>query len=283
MELANIDFQKMPVLPQVLAGIMKLEDDNEVSFGELEKLIMADQSVSTLILKVANSPLYARTGAIKTLKHALSILGFKMVRSLIILASSKSLFQEGNYEKFRKYVWRHSITTAIVAKELAGRLNHKNIQEEAFVCGLLHDIGKVILNNLDRKKFIGSIALALEQKLSFRTTEHKLFGFDHLEVGAMAAKHWHLPEIFSICAALHEEYKVGIIQGENDTLLQIISFADFTIRSYEREDLPESELAEGKSIAKVLDISEAEVEYFSREYPLLLEKDEFYQFCTGIL
>ena len=101
MGIEDLNFQKLPVMPQIAANIMQLEDDSDFSFKELGKLIKADQSISAIILRAANSPFYSRGNQIKTLQPAIALLGFKIIKSMVILSSSKSIFKDGKYEKFR--------------------------------------------------------------------------------------------------------------------------------------------------------------------------------------
>jgi len=227
MAISDLKIEKMPVLPQVMSGILGLDIDNEVSFKDLDKLIKADQGIAATILKVANSPLYARGNTIKTLQIAISTLGFKMIRSLVVLASSKSIFGEGRYEKFRKYVWRHSIVTAILAKDLGKRLDLTAHVEEIFVAGLLHDIGKVVLNSFDRKLYIQAINIAIDRSLPMVDAEERVFGFNHLEAGEKAIEEWKLPGFFLKIVTKHNRISSAKLETKEDQIFLKDEFYKF--------------------------------------------------------
>ncbi len=282
----RLNIEKMPVLPQVMSGILRLGDDNDTSFSDLEKLIQADMTVSTMILKVANSPLYARNGSIKSLKQAIALLGFKLVRSMVVLASTKSIFADGKYEKFRKYVWKHSIVTAILAKAVGQRKgSNRNIQEEAFVGGLLHDIGKVILNAHDRKLFIEAMNLSLEKEISFVEAEQKLFGFDHQMAGKAAVQKWNLPYPFDIIAGSHENLAANSINGDvkENEVFYLAAYANHISKLLGYGHKGDIFSEDAAILESKLNITAEDRKFFLQELPPQLKQDEFFKFCVTLV
>lgn len=195
---------KLGVQPQVLAGIMQLDDGSDLGFRELDRLIKADQNMTTLILKAANSPLYSRGTEIRSLQVAISLLGFRVIRSLATVVASSGLFQSATYARFRKYVWQHSVVTAVIARQIVMQTGLKDLSEDAFVAGLLHDLGKIILNTIDRQSFISVIDACETEKISFVAAEKRVFGVDHQEIGARAAQEWALPPLYGLVMSAHE-------------------------------------------------------------------------------
>lgn len=284
MGLDELKLDSIPVMPQVVAEIMNLEEDTDISFSQLDKLLKADQSIATIILKVANSPLYARGGNIKTLQIAISILGFKMVRSLVVLASTKSLFGSGKYKKFREYVWRHSIVTAIVSKSLTRELGMKPLQEEAFVGGLLHDIGKVVLNNYDRQKFIESMYYGLENKVTFEEAETKVLGFNHIAAGEKAVREWKLPEIFARVIVEHETGTDEDPDSEDSKLVNIVAYANYIAKLVGHGHyVEEIEAPVGEKLRERLRLPDKVHKYFTEEFGSTLEEDEFFKLCVNLI
>ncbi len=195
---------KLGVQPQVLAGIMQLDDTSDLGFRELDRLIKADQNMATLILKAANSPLYSRGVEIRSLQVAISLLGFRVIRSLATVVASSGLFQSGTYARFRKYVWQHSVVTAVIARQIVMQTGLKDLSEDAFVGGLLHDLGKIILNTIDRQAFISVIDTCEADKVGFVAAERRIFGVDHQEIGKRAAQEWALPPLYALVMSSHE-------------------------------------------------------------------------------
>ncbi|MBL8032842.1 MAG: HDOD domain-containing protein [Leptospiraceae bacterium] len=187
---------RLPFQPQVLSAVLRLRDDTRMDFIELDRLIRADQNIASIILKMANSTFYSRGQEIRTLPQAIGMIGFRTIVSIVAAASAKSIFMSGNYARFRRYVWQHSLVTSIIAKIICEQMHWKNLSEEVFIGGLLHDIGKVILNHLDREKYIAVFNKTFETGKPFRFAENELFGIDNAIVGQMVIKLWNLPNVY---------------------------------------------------------------------------------------
>ena len=105
--------KNLPVIPDVAAKILTIpEDAKNISFKELEELIKIDPGLTTKILKVANSALYARQREITTLQMAITLLGFKNIKSLVILTTASNVFAKQSKTEFYKEFWKHSVLTA---------------------------------------------------------------------------------------------------------------------------------------------------------------------------
>ena len=270
---------KLSIQPQVLAGLLNLDDESGMSFKELDHLIKTDQTMAALILKAANSSLYSRGHEIKTLQTAIGMLGFKVVRSLAMVASSRQLFETGNYTRFKKLVWEHSIVTALIARRLAERNGHKEQTEEAFIAGLLHDIGKIILNVIDRKMFIEAINRATEKKIPFHMAETEVFGTNHLELGAQAAVAWQLPKVYEVILSRHTDVEQAEVESEEErSLLYIVSYANYLAKKYGYGHYTEHDDADGNFLKQALSLSEENQKYFDEELPGTLQNDEYYKF-----
>lgn len=187
---------QLPFQPQVLSAVLTLRDDTRMDFIELDRLIRSDQTIASLILKLANSSFYSRGNEIRTLPQAIGMIGFRTIVSIVTAASAKNIFLSGNYAKFRRYVWQHSLVTAIIGKIICEKMQWKQASEEVFIGGLLHDIGKVILNQIDRKLYIDAMNRTLESGRAFRFSEKELFGVENSVVGQLILKIWNLPVIY---------------------------------------------------------------------------------------
>ena len=153
----KIEIKDIPVMPQVATKVLQLQEDNlDISFKELEKIILLDPAITARILKVANSALYARQREIKNVQQAITLLGFKMIKSMILLVCASNIYGK-NKKKFKDIpetlvtkssamgLWRHLVLTAFIARHMAVKLKLDDKKEDIFVCGLLHDIGRVVL------------------------------------------------------------------------------------------------------------------------------------------
>jgi len=196
-------------IPSVIAfKLLKLIEDEDHSLKDVTKLVEADPSLTTEVLKVANTPAYYRGNAVSTVNRAILLLGEMMVVGVAICASSSIVFHaplEG-YDSPEGEMWEHSLRTAIAAKALAKYAN-KNIQPGlAFTAGLLHDIGKSVISEF----LIGKSNILLEacgsgKCANFTDAERELLGTDHTKVGYALAEYWGLPESLKIPIRDHHE------------------------------------------------------------------------------
>ncbi len=221
------------IIPPVLIQVMALPDDNELSFRELSRLVQTDQILVSRIMKIANSPFYNRGIEITSLQNAIARLGFRLIRSMIVVAMNDSIFAHGNYRKFREEVWQHSIASAIYGSKIVETFLGKEEADKGIIGGLLQDLGKVILNMIDRKKYVEILKEFLETQKDIRQLEIEKFEVDHATIGFAAAKLWKLPEfICKIIADRHlpmeKKSTLGILLTITDVLVRKAGFGKFT-------------------------------------------------------
>ncbi len=188
--------ESMPTLPAVTLRVMEVTADPKSSANDLMGIISPDVSLTTKILKIANSPFYGLTREISSLKHAVTVLGFKEIRNLVIstvaFESFKNLKQNGKFD-INKF-WRHSFYCALAAKTIAVDL--KNGSNDLFVAGLVHDIGKLAMYVTFPDEFMMQAEIMSPMKMKFTTfeAEKDIFGMTHDEVGMKLLKKWMFPE-----------------------------------------------------------------------------------------
>lgn len=223
----------LPFQPQVLSAVLQLRDDTRMDFLELDRLLRADQNIASVILKMANSSFYSRGQEIRTLPQAIGMIGFRTIVSIVSAASAKSIFLTGNYTRFRRYVWQHSLVTSIIAKIICEQMHWKNLTEEVFIGGLLHDIGKVILNQLDREKYIAVFNKTFETGKQFHYAESELFGVDNMTVGQLVIKIWNLPAVYrevTVFARRPADAAVEKLPAKDQQIIRIVGLANLTAK-----------------------------------------------------
>ncbi len=197
--------KKLSTLPTVVAKLIKIIEDPDSKVEEVMKVISEDQAMVTNILKMVNSASYSLTKKITSLSQAIVIIGFYNLKQLVIGTSVVNLFLNGTDSEFsREEFWRHSVATASTA-----RLISKNIKypypEEAFVGGLIHDIGKLILEQYLHKDFMAAIEYAEKRHVALIKAEEEIIGVNHAEVGAYIAQKWRLPKVYVDVLATHHK------------------------------------------------------------------------------
>ncbi len=195
----------LPTLPIVVTRLIDLVGNPKTSAGDLDHLISADQALSAKILKVANSAFYGFPRRIATVKLAIVVLGFEAVKNIGLSVALLDRFPEGEaHELFdRRQFWTHAIGCGAAARLLARRLRYR-LEAEAFVAGILHDLGKLILIEYFQEKFLSAVRLARSENLYIARAEEMVLGVTHAEVGGWLAEKWNLPkQLVSVISRHH--------------------------------------------------------------------------------
>jgi HD-like signal output (HDOD) protein len=226
----KINFKNIPVQAGIISNIINLDVNSHRCFYELDNLISSDQGVASLVLRVVNSAIYSRGNVVATIPLAVSLLGFSVVRSLALLAFSRSLFSQTKNALFRLHIWQHSLLTAIGSQSICEILGNSKLHDEAFIAGLMHDTGKVLMFTHDPVAYENVIRYSLANRCESIEAEIKYFGFDHCLVGLEAIHHWKLPDRFN------DYMGTNISQPQSkkytDVVLQSLTAANYLVKSY---------------------------------------------------
>ena len=214
----------LPPVPHVAAKMMELVGSEDTSVRELQKVISADQALTARILKMANSVFYSFDQKISTLSHAIVILGFRAVQSMAIAASSRSLFVKkgAQFGLKEKLLWEHSIGVAMGCRQISRTVSYEN-EETAFIVGLLHDIGKAVLNQVIPKKYGKIVEQVYNEGRSFADVETEMLGFDHSHIGALIAQKWNFDWEMVETIAYHHSSEA---ESTGSTLSAILSISN---------------------------------------------------------
>ena len=214
----------LPTLPTVIAKMLELVDNPKTSASALSNLVMRDQVLTAKILKMANSSFYAFPRQIATVKLALVVLGFENVKEMALSLSVLNTFKGENNKHFdTSLFWQHSIAVGACTRMLARETCYRLVGE-AFVAGLLHDIGKVVLNQYLPTEFAKIQSMIFEEGKSTEDAEITVLGVTHAEVGSWLAERWNLPEILvdAIKHHMHPE-----LCPRNPELALMVYLADY--------------------------------------------------------
>lgn len=214
----------LPSMPAVAAKVMAIADSSVVSISELEEIISKDQAFSTRLLKIANSAFYKRHREIDTVSLAVMLIGFRPMKSLAVAASVKDLMRTtGPTETM---LWEHSFGVSVAASLLAVETGLVP-PEEALVAGLVHDVGKTVINNSIPDRYAPLLTRAHETGTSSVTIENESLGFNHCEVGGLMARKWKLPvSLEHVIEYHHPETQREAGDQSTETLCQLVSAAD---------------------------------------------------------
>ena len=186
-------------LPEILLKVNKLINNPETSATDIAEILSEDIALSTRILKLVNSPLYGFSRQITSINYAIVILGFKTIRNLAMAAFVLDIRYKNTSSFAAKSFWRFSINVGQVTEYLYCRTKLPN-KDDAFISGLLHDIGVVILNQHFPEEFDIVLNYAAAEHCTLYQAEKKLLDFDHIEIGRLLLESWNFPEsIIRVC------------------------------------------------------------------------------------
>lgn len=191
----------LPSMPAVAAKVITVVEDVNASADDLRAVIERDPALAARILKVANSSLFGFSRRIETLRHAITLLGFRSVKNLVLGASMKEAFKR--FGLTERLLWEHATRASAVAARLTDHPTLDVDREEAFTVGLLHDLGKIAFNNAAPEEYAQVVARVYNEGVSFVEAEREAFGFDHAELGALVAEKWKLPPRLETAIRLH--------------------------------------------------------------------------------
>jgi putative nucleotidyltransferase with HDIG domain len=194
-------------LPEIALRIAKMVNDPESSASDIAREIGKDAAVTARLLRIANSPMFGHSQHIASVSRAVTVIGLRQVRDLTVgLTTMRAFAGIPNELVTMESFWRHSVLCAVAAGHLAARAKAGN-GETAFVAGLLHDIGQLVLfgraPDLARQALLMSVDSV--DDLDLHLCERRIFGFDHAAVGNALAKNWALPVALAECIQFHHE------------------------------------------------------------------------------
>ena len=182
----------LPPLPQVAAQVLRLAADPDSTTAELQRVIATDQALSAQILKIANSAMFGMVREVKTLTQAIMTLGFSTIKSIAIASSARNLYSRGGTGLQERLLWEHALITALAARAY-GQAFRSPRTEEAFLAGLLHDIGKSVMGIKFPERYGALVRSVYNEGTDGLEAELELFGFDHAMVGEALLLAWNLP------------------------------------------------------------------------------------------
>ncbi|MEW5691659.1 MAG: HDOD domain-containing protein [Candidatus Hydrogenedentota bacterium] len=225
--------KELPSLPIIVTQLIQTINNEKSSAIDVAKIISNDQAVTSKILRLVNSAYFGFQKKITTVQHAISILGFDTIRSI---ALSLSVFEDikGDLGLFNKEsFWAHSIGTAVSSRELAKIINMEDLSGTAFVCGLLHDIGKLIEFKYFINDFNNVVRLSAAQNICFYEAEMQIFRISHTEIGYKLGTKWDFPDEICIPILHHHTFtdKFNNYTHNERILIAIVHLANIISKS----------------------------------------------------
>lgn len=183
--------EHLPSLPTVLVEVINSFNNQKIDLNQLTKHIGEDIALTSKILRVANSPFYGLSKQIGSLQEAIMIIGFSSLRSIVIAASLIKQFDIALPKFDLMPFWHHSMNTACYARVISKTVGQN--PDEAFIAGLLHDIGKLVIVVSLHDDFIKIQTLAQTENITIIEAEIRILGIDHSQIGSLVTEKWRFP------------------------------------------------------------------------------------------
>jgi len=214
---------RLPALPQTASAIIQVADSPESSARDLKDVVSTDQALVTRLLRVVNSPMYALRQRVTTVTHAIALLGFEAVKNLALAASFSEILKApaAGYGLEPGRLWLHSIAVGSAATAVASKAKGSN-PEEAFVAGVIHDVGKLAISVYVEDAYEGIIRTVAQDLVPFNQAEKEALGFCHAEAGAAVAESWGLPDTLVHPIRWHHQP----MEAEEPALACVVHIAD---------------------------------------------------------
>lgn len=216
--------ESLPPLPTIVQRILAVTESPDSSADDVAKVLSGDPAVAAKVLRVANSPFYGMSRQVTQVSRAVVMLGSVAVRNLVLgICARDALASPGSHVPEHATLWRHSIAVGSASELIARELGLKP-SEEAFVAGLLHDIGQLAMATF-QPETLRTVFQEQGRGVRFLTLERQHFGIDHTEAGCKILTQWGLPE--ALCRVVRQHHQQEIRPDDPQArLLAVVILAD---------------------------------------------------------
>jgi HD-like signal output (HDOD) protein len=212
-------------LPAAAQKVLRLTEDENSPPEDLREAIQSDPVLVARILRRLNSSYYALSHKIADLKTAISLLGLREIRNLALTVFVSRFYEggasHGNYK--RENLWAHSVGVAVAAR-LVARVCGRGVGEEAYIAGLLHDLGLILLDQTLRRHF-HKVLDALDPATPTHIVENRILSFDHALLGGFVARKWNFPD--QVADAITFHHQPWCYTGPHKDLVQVVAVANY--------------------------------------------------------
>ena len=234
-ELVLQQLDSLPTLPTVALRLLALTGAPESNIKEIVELIALDPALTGKILSLVGSAAVNTRSPITSVQQAVVMLGFEAVRNLVLSVKVFEIFQAdatATPTRFdRAAFWKHALAVATAAEILAPHCTPRVAPHDAFVCGLLHDLGKVAFDTVMPKSFDRAVEVAALTRGDIADAERRIIGIDHCVAGKRLAEAWNLPAIITQTIWLHGAAPMSMPGGiTNPALVELVGLADMIAR-----------------------------------------------------
>ncbi|MFZ5570850.1 MAG: HDOD domain-containing protein [Thermodesulfobacteriota bacterium] len=219
---------KMPALSPTVSKVMATCRNPDTSPADLTRIISMDPVLMGKIISLINSAYYGFSQKITSLPHAIIMLGMNTIKNLVLSTAILGNVNRLHHEQVLDMdaFWQHSLSVGVTAKLLAEKRGvRQSLQETYFVAGLVHDIGKVAINNRFPIIYSQALETAGQKEVALYRAERKVVGIDHASMGALIAAKWRLGD--DIADTIRYHHDLSTYQGEHEEIVATVALANY--------------------------------------------------------
>lgn len=219
-----LNIKNLPSIPKVIFEVTKLLENPATTTNKLAEVISKDQGLTLKILSVANSPLYGIRRKVSSIEFAILVLGFKDMKDIVTAISFADSFKISTNKEFEPMdFWVHSMLSGTAAKSIAQCLGF-NLGGDAFVAGIIHDIGILVIHRYMYKEFVEIVKVSEAKNIPIFEAEYEVLGLSHQEIGRFLCEKWQLPNV--LCDTINNHHLPGN-GSKNNVITSIIHLVDY--------------------------------------------------------
>jgi len=216
----------IPTLPSVVTRILELSSKPDVKVEEVADAILTDKVLTARMIRLVNSAFWGIRRRITSIREAIVYLGLHQIRSIVLTTSLFNSFPSKNPFFDIRRIWEHGLGVAMVSRRIAEIVGYDN-SEKAYIGGLMHDIGEVVLSQYSLKEFEEVIEVVKNERISFYDAENSVIGVNHTDFAEWFGEHWGFSEDYVEVIAKHHSLEEAEV---NPPLVAIVVLADLLCR-----------------------------------------------------
>ncbi len=227
----------MKTLPNVAIELTQMISDDSCSLQDIQEIIRLDPTLVVRLLKTVNSPFYSLASKVESISEAVAFIGMENLRNMIVMDILKNILKtttlSGHFS--RTDLWRHSAAVSICSQLISERIFEQK-GENAFLCGILHDIGIIIEDQVEPDLFLKAFEVYSNDNVQIDKCEREMIGTDHCKIGYLLAKEWRMPVEVQDSIRDHHKF-IKIVQP--DRLTGIIKISEYLVFRLNYTPLPD--------------------------------------------
>jgi putative nucleotidyltransferase with HDIG domain len=273
-------FSSMKTLPHVALRLSKLISDENSSIKELENIIRLDPTLVLRLLRIVNSPYYGLQHKVESIDRAVVFIGMKNLRNMVVTEALKDIFKIGKDEHIysRRQLWLHCAAVSICGQMISERIFEQK-GEDVFLCGILHDIGYIVEDQVSHDSFIQACTAHQANSKPITDYENEFIGTNHCIVGYEMAREWRLPAEVQDGIKFHHK---SLRSVSPSSVTGIIQIAEYIVSGMDYSAMPGMEGILSPPLADHMNDNHDEYRTLVRDLPdEMIKARELYESREG--